>query len=122
VLVSQPVSVPGYTSAAMLYTHFTLNGAPWTGAFLVGITPDTGANYWLMYVSGISIPDSDDSSFGQALVKTWSSWDSSQAIDDRLAQINADADATTGIVQSVNDFRQAVHAEANETWDAYVRM
>jgi hypothetical protein len=122
VLVSQPVSVPGYTSAAMLYSHFTLNGTPWTGAFLVALTPGTGADYWLMYVSGISIPDSDDSSYGQALVKTWSSWDSTNAIDGRLAQIDADADATAGIVQSVNDFRQAVHTEANEAWDAYVRM
>jgi hypothetical protein len=102
---------------------FTRNGAPWTGAFLVGTTTNTGnPDQWLMYFSDIAVPKTDDTSVAQALVSTWQSWDPSAGDAARLDEARASQQATTGIIRSVNAFRQGVVEVAAENWDAYIRM
>lgn len=118
---SQPVDMAGF-SAEMFLVRFTRDGQPWNGAFLIAVTPNTGAEYWLMYFSGVAVPDGDDSSFGQALIETWSSWNPSAAIDQRLTSISDSLKATTETIRSVDAFRQAVHEVANANWNAYIRM
>jgi hypothetical protein len=116
-----PANIPGYESALYI-ASFTRDGAPWTGAFLVGVTPATGSEQWLFYFSDMAVPGTDDSSVSQALLATWKSWDPSAAIDQRIQATNQSIKATTETIQSVNDFRQQVADQAAENWDGYIRL
>lgn len=115
-----PRNLPGFTSALYIAT-FDHGGTPWTGAFLVGTTPYAYSGTWLMYLSMIAVPNTDDSSVAQALLQTWQSWDPSAAVEERMRNTRTDIQATTEIIQSVNNFRQRVYDKTNENWDRYIR-
>ncbi len=117
---THPRTLPGFSSALYIAT-FDHDGAPWIGAFLVGTTPNAYLGTWLMYLSMVAVPVSDDSSVAQALVQGWAAWDPSAAIEERLRNTTTTIKATTEIIQSVNEFRQRVFDKTNENWDRYIR-
>lgn len=119
---SQPVAFGAGWHASFNILRFTRNGVPWEVAMIAATTAETGsAEEWLFYYSDVSAPQSGDSAYGQALAKSWASFNPSAAEGQRLTESENDQKATTAIVEGVNAFRQEVFEEANENWDAIIR-
>ncbi|MDE3069737.1 MAG: hypothetical protein KGJ43_03315 [Acidobacteriota bacterium] len=115
------VSSPGWNASFNVLT-FTRNGAPWTAAIYAATTPNTGSfEEWLFYYSAITVPQSDNSSYGQALAKSWETFNPSAAEHQRLQEANNNVHATTEEIQEVTAFRQQVGEEGAEHWDEYIR-
>ncbi len=113
--------MPGW-NAALEILSFKREGAPWTGAMFAATTANTGSpEEWLFYYSEISVPNSDNSSYGQALAKSWSTFNPSAAEQQRTSEAEKDMQGTAGVIKEVGDFKQAVADEADQQWDEYIR-
>jgi hypothetical protein len=119
---SQPVAFGAGWHASFDILRFTRNGVPWEAAMIAATTSETGSvEEWLFYYSVVSAPQSGNSAYGQALAKSWASFNPSAAEGQRLAESEKDQKETTAIIQEANAFRQEVFEEANENWDAIIR-
>ncbi len=122
VVSSQPVAFGAGWHASFNILRFTRNGVPWEVAMIAATTAATGSpEEWLFYYSDVSAPQSGDSAYGQALAKSWASFNPSAAEQQRLTESENDQKATTAIIEGANAFRQEVFEEANENWDAIIR-
>lgn len=107
-------------NAALEILSFTREGTPWTGAMFAATTADTGSpEEWLFYYSEVSVPTSDESSYGQA--QSWSTFNPSSAEAQRTSEAEHDMQATADIIKEVDGFRQEVAYEADQHWDEYIR-
>ena len=102
--------------------RFTRNGVPWEAAMIAATTAATGSSEeWLFYYSDVSAPQSGNSAYGQALAKSWASFNPSAAEQQRLTESENDQKATAAVIEEADAFRQEVSEEASENWDAIIR-
>lgn len=122
IVQSAPAFIPGFDSAGMHVATFTRNGQAWTGVFMMASQNIPFSEHWHLYFSSIAVPDSDDSSVGQALAAMWKSWDPSAAFEGRHSATKDQLDNATNIIKSVSAFREKAFERANEEWGKYIRM
>ena len=119
---SQPAAFGAGWHASFDILRFTRNGVPWEAAMIAATTAATGSpEEWLFYYSDVSAPQSGNSAYGQALAKSWASFNPSAAEQQRLTESENDQKATTAVIEEADAFRQEISEEASENWDAIIR-
>ncbi|HZO35380.1 MAG TPA: hypothetical protein VFB41_00745 [Solirubrobacteraceae bacterium] len=105
--VIQDAVFPTYTSSEMLLIDYRVNGKAWTGAVTVATdSPEKYGNFiWNFYYSGIGVPAGTSSAVGQALLRTWRTWNPSGAIAQRTQQARQLMNETNAIWQQTSEFR-----------------
>ncbi len=105
VLLDRPF--PTFSSSAVFLYDYQVNGRPWTGVALVAT--DTPANYgglaWFFYYSAIGVPRGTDPAVGVGLLRSWRSWDPSQAINARYQRMRQLLKETNEIWRQTNEYR-----------------
>jgi hypothetical protein len=105
VLLNRPF--PTFSSSAVFLYDYQVNGRPWTGVAL--IATDSPARYgglsWLFYHSAIGVPKGTDPSVGVGLLRSWRSWDPSQAITERYRRMIQLLKETNEIWRQTNEYR-----------------
>jgi hypothetical protein len=99
--------LPSFTSSGLFQIDYRYRGRPWTGIALVGTDdPQKYSNFvWNLYFSGIGVPAGSTSAVGDALLRTWRSWDPSGAIAARTAQARQLIAETNEVWQQTSEFR-----------------
>jgi hypothetical protein len=110
---------PGLDSG-MFQVSFLSNGKPGT-AYVIAGTFNFGEGIWYLYYSYIAAFVGVPGSVGDALLRTWQSWDPSVNQAERRAQTFVTLQETTQIIQSASEYRRRVYEKTNYNWDAYIR-
>jgi hypothetical protein len=110
---------PGMDSG-MFQVSFDSNGKPGLGYVMAGVFT-FGEGIWYLYYSYIAAYVGVPGNVGDALLRTWQSWDPSVDQAKRQAQTFVTLQETTQIIQSVNEYRRKVYEKTNYNWDAYIR-
>jgi hypothetical protein len=102
--------------------EFTFDSSigPARGFILAG-TFETIDGYWYLYYSFIAVKVGAPGSVGDALLRTWQSWDPSVDQARRQAQTFITQQQTTQIIQSATEYRRRVFEKTNANWDRYIR-
>lgn len=104
----------------MFAINGTIDGKPINAVALVGglgvSYADTGS--WQLYVSMVAVSTTAPAGTGDAFMTTWRTWDPSQGIRDRLADIANTLRSTSAPSGGINP---AVFDRANANWGAYLR-
>ena len=105
VLLDRPF--PTFSSSAVFLYDYQVNGRPWTGVALIATdTPDKyGGLAWFFYHSAIGVPKGTDSSVGVGLLRSWRSWDPSQAVNARYERMRQLLKETNEIWRQTNEYR-----------------
>lgn len=110
---------PGFDSG-MFKVTFQSNGKPGS-AYVIAGTFTFGDGTWRLYYSYIAAYDGVPGTVGDALLRTWQSWDPSVNQAERQAQTFITQQETTAIIQSASEYRRRVFEKTNYNWDAYIR-
>jgi hypothetical protein len=110
---------PGMDSG-MFQVSFLSNGKPGT-AYVIAGTFTFGEGIWYLYYSYIAAFVGVPGSVGDALLRTWQSWDPSVNQAERRAQTFVTLQETTQIIQSASEYRRRVFEKTNYNWSAYIR-
>ncbi|HXR31221.1 MAG TPA: hypothetical protein VN752_08780 [Solirubrobacterales bacterium] len=110
---------PGYDSG-MFQVSFLSNGKPGTAYVIAGVFT-FGEGIWYLYYSYIAAYDGVSGNVGDALLRTWQSWDPSVNQAERRAQTFVTLQETTQIIQSASEYRRKVFEKTNYNWSAYIR-
>jgi hypothetical protein len=110
---------PGFDSG-MFQVSFRSNGKPGS-AYVIAGTLTFGEGTWRLYYSYIAAYDGVSGTVGDALLRTWQSWDPSVNQAERRAQTFVTQQETTAIIQSAGEYRRRVFEKTNYNWNAYIR-
>lgn len=110
---------PGIDSG-MFQVSFLSNGKPGLAYVMAG-TFTTGEGFWYLYYSYIAAYVGVPGNVGDALLRTWQSWDPSVNQAERQAQTFVTLQQTSEIIQSASEYRRKVYEKTNYNWDAYIR-
>lgn len=110
---------PGYSSG-MFSVNFQANGKAGT-AYVIAGTTHFGEGIWNLYYSYIAAYNGVPGTVGDALLRTWQSWDPSVNQAERQAQTIVTQQETTRIIQSTSEYQRRVFEKTNYNWDAYIR-
>jgi hypothetical protein len=116
---SDGVLGPSFDSG-MFQLGFQANGKPGTTFVIAGTSP-IESGLWLFYYSYIAAYNGVPGTVGDALLRTWQSWDPSVNQAERQAQTFVTLQETTQIIQSAGEYRRRVFEKTNYNWDAYIR-
>ena len=117
----QPVNYgPGF-DAGIFEIRWTRAGVPWRGAIVAATAPLPADERWLFYFSQLGVPDSDDSSVSQALLKAWRAWDPSASQGPRNAEAQAALEASFETLQEMRTLRLETEKTALDNWSAQFR-
>jgi hypothetical protein len=111
---------PGYLSSGMFQLSFQSNGRPGL-AYAIAGTTIIEPGLWLFYYSYIAAYNGVPGTVGDALLRTWQSWDPSVNQAERQAQTIITQQETTRIIQSTGEYQRRVFEKTNYNWDAYIR-
>jgi hypothetical protein len=106
--------------SGMYQVSFLSNGKPGVAYVMAGVFT-FGEGIWYLYYSYIAAYVGVPGSVGDALLRTWQSWDPSVDQAKRQAQTFVTLQETTQIIQSANEYRRSVYEKTNYNWDAYIR-
>ncbi len=106
--------------SGMFQVSFNSNGKPGS-AYVIAGTFTTGEGFWYLYHSYIAAYNGVPGSVGDALLRTWQSWDPSVNQAERRAQTFVTQQETTQIIQSASEYRRRVFEKTNYNWSAYIR-
>lgn len=112
--------VLGVPESGMFQIRFQANGKAGTGYVIAG-TASIEPNLWLFYYSYIAAYDGVPGTVGDALLRTWQSWDPSVNQAERQAQTIITQQETMSIIQSSNEYRRAVYEKTNYNWSTYIK-
>ena len=110
---------PGFSSG-MFQVNFQANGKAGT-AYVIAGTFAVGDGTWRLYYSFIAAYNGVPGTVGDALLRTWQSWDPSVNQAERQAQTIITQQETTRIIQSTSEYQRRVYEKTNYNWDAYIR-
>lgn len=110
---------PGIDSG-MYQVSFQSNGKPGLAYVMAGVFT-FGEGIWYLYYSYIAAYVGVPGNVGDALLRTWQSWDPSIDQAKRQAQTFVTLQETTQIIQSASEYRRRVFEKTNYNWDAYIR-
>ncbi len=110
---------PSYSSG-MYQVNFQANGKAGT-AYVIAGTFNPGTGVWYLYYSYIAAYNGVPGTVGDALLRTWQSWDPSVNQAERQAQTIVTQQETTRIIQSTSEYQRRVFEKTNYNWDAYIR-
>lgn len=111
---------PGFLSSGMFQLTFQANGKPGLVYAIAGTTI-IEPGLWLFYYSYIAAYNGVPGTVGDALLRTWQSWDPSVNQAERQAQTIITQQETTRIIQSTGEYQRRVFEKTNYNWDAYIR-
>jgi len=106
--------------SGMFQFRFQANGKAGTGYAIAGVF-SVGDGTWRLYYSYIAAYDGVSGTVGDALLRTWQSWDPSVNQAERRKQTIITQQETTAIIQSASEYRRRVFEKTNYNWDAYIR-
>jgi hypothetical protein len=106
--------------SGMFQLSFQSNGKPGS-AYVIAGTFNPGDGTWRLYYSYIAAYNGVPGTVGDALLRTWQSWDPSVNQAERQAQTFITQQETTAIIQSASEYRRRVFEKTNYNWDAYIR-
>ena len=104
----------------MFQVNFQANGKAGT-AYVIAGTTAFGEGIWYLYYSYIAAYNGVPGTVGDALLRTWQSWDPSVNQAERQAQTIITQQETTRIIQSTGEYQRRVYEKTNYNWDAYIR-
>jgi hypothetical protein len=107
--------------AGLFEFRFTRDGALWRGAILAATAPIPADERWLFYYSELAVPDSDDSSVSQALVKAAEAYNPTASQGARTAATQAAFAAVTETIQSMTALRKQTFERTSAAWAGYFR-
>ncbi len=110
---------PGFSSG-MFQVSFQANGKAGV-AYVIAGTFAVGDGTWRLYYSYIAAYSGVPGTVGDALLRTWQSWDPSVNQAERQAQTIITQQETTRIIQSTGEYQRRVYEKTNYNWDAYIR-
>lgn len=110
----------GVAESGMFQVRFQANGKAGTAYVIAGTAP-IETNLWLFYYSYIAAYDGVPGTVGDALLRTWQSWDPSVNQAERQAQTIITQQETMSIIQSSNEYRRAVYEKTNYNWSTYIK-
>jgi len=110
---------PGMDSG-MFQLSFKQAGRPATAYVIAGSFPSIDG-VWYLYYSYIAAFVGVPGNVGDALLRTWQSWDPSADQARRQAETFVSLQETTAIIQSAHEYRRSVYEKTNYNWDAYIR-
>jgi len=111
---------PGFLSSGMFQLSFQANGRSGL-AYAIAGTTIIEPGLWLFYYSYIAAYNGVPGTIGDALLRTWQSWDPSVNQAERQAQTIVSQQETTRIIQSTGEYQRRVYEKTNYNWDAYIR-
>jgi hypothetical protein len=107
-------------SSGMFQVSFVANGKPGIGYVIAG-TAQFEPGLWYLYYSYIAAYNGVSGTVGDALLRTWQSWDPSADQARRQQETIITQQETTAIIQSANEYRRAVYEKTNYNWSAYIQ-
>jgi len=107
-------------SSGMFQVNFVANGKPGIGYVIAG-TAQFEPGLWYLYYSYIAAYNGVPGTVGDALLRTWQSWDPSADQARRQQETIITQQETMAIIQSSNEYRRQVYEKTNYNWDAYIR-
>ncbi len=110
---------PNFDSG-MFQVAFDSNGKGGSAYVIAGVFT-VGDGTWRLYYSYIAAYNGVPGTIGDALLRTWQSWDPSVNQSERQAQTFVTLQETTQIIQSASEYRRRVFEKINYNWDAYIR-
>lgn len=117
----QPLDWGQPFSAGVFGIRFQKASGPWRGAILAATAPLPADDKWLLYYSELAVPDSDDSSVGEALKEAWAAYDPSGSRDPRIAATRQALAAVTKTIQEVTTLRQQTFETTAANWSEQFR-
>jgi hypothetical protein len=107
-------------NSGMFQVSFAANGKPGIGYIIAG-TAQFEPGLWYLYYSYIAAYNGVPGTVGDALLRTWQSWDPSADQARRQQETIITQQETTAIIQSASEYRRRVFEKTNYNWDAYIR-
>lgn len=107
-------------SSGMFGANFVANGKPGI-AYVIAGTAQGIDGIWYLYYSYIAVYTGVAGTVGDALLRTWQSWDPSVNQAERRKHTIVTQQETTQIIQSASEYRRRVFEKTNYNWDAYIR-
>lgn len=103
-------------NAGLFAIRFKRGGAPWRGAILAATAGVPGADLWIFYYSEIAVPETDDSSVSQGLLKAWEAYNPSRSQAQRTTAAKAALAEVTQTIRSMTTMRQQSFERSRIAW------